>query len=386
MERCRNRRSLSPLIGLMKVRERGSIPVLAALIVVVACGSGPSTVATTSITPRPSLATVFDDRFGFLINRLSVNDPAIGLRVRLESDPQPVFDLGIGDAWPIVSPDGRRLAYWSENELRVIEMVRSASPRTLLTTSGRESALYMAWSSDGTGLVVGVNGAQAVPAVDGPPAYTAVRVVDVAAGQPREIIRIANANVVPLAWDRKARLIAAYEPSSSGARSYYVVEEGGTAKRSDAGPGLYVVEASNDSQHVLGLGDPASVLRVWPATSYAAGIELRAVGGEPILAAGWRPGTAEIGVLFQDRLELWDASGGRRTLPLPQLQSHPQALNVHAKLRFRVDGKAAFVVRLIDGMPDTDSVAVDLSSGKTVVVAGGGALLEPGISVRVAST
>ncbi|HLB88870.1 MAG TPA: hypothetical protein VJK29_14550, partial [Terriglobales bacterium] len=63
-----------------------------------------------------------------------------------------------------------------------------------------------------------------------------------------------------------------------------------------------------------------------------------------------------------------------------------QALNVHAKLRFRVDGKAAFVVRLIDGMPDTDSVAVDLSSGKTVVVAGGGALLEPGISVRVAST
>src|SRR5207245_4849544 len=163
----------------------------------------------------------------------------------------------------------------------------------------------------------------------------AVRVVDVAAGQPREIIRIANANVVPLAWDRKARLIAAYEPSSSGARSYYVVEEGGTAKRSDAGPGLYVVEASNDSQHVLGLGDPASVLRAWPATSYAAGIELRAVGGERIVAAGRRPGTAEIGVLFQDRLELWDASGGRRTLPLPPRPFPPPALKLHAKIRLR---------------------------------------------------
>src|SRR5207245_11156777 len=135
----------------------------------------PSTVATTSITPRPSLATVFGDRLGFLIKRLCVNDPAIGLRVRLESDPQPVFDLGIGDAWPIVSPDGRRLAYWSENELRVIEGVRNASPRTLLTTSGRESALYMAWSSDATGLAGGVHAAQAVPAVGGPPADEADR-------------------------------------------------------------------------------------------------------------------------------------------------------------------------------------------------------------------
>src|SRR2546428_13025895 len=100
MERCRNRRSLSPLIGLMKVRERGSIPVLAALIVVVACGSGPSTVAPTSITPSPSRAPGFDDRFGFLTNRLSANDPATGLRARLESDPHPGSDLGTGDPCP----------------------------------------------------------------------------------------------------------------------------------------------------------------------------------------------------------------------------------------------------------------------------------------------
>src|SRR3989442_13278879 len=101
MERCRNRRSLSPLIGLMKVRERGSIPVLAALIVVVACRSGPSTVAPTSITPSPSRATAFDDRFGFLINRLSVNYPSIGLRSLLEGAPQPGLTSCIGDAWPV---------------------------------------------------------------------------------------------------------------------------------------------------------------------------------------------------------------------------------------------------------------------------------------------
>lgn len=383
----------------MKMRPRGLGQAVVVLIVAAACGagsptassptsSGPISASSTRTQPASAPAEVLDDTFGFLVKKLYANEPIlgeVGWSVRRESDPRPEFPIGIGEPFTIaVSPDGRHVAYWAGNELRVIDVAPDAQPRTLLALPNNESALWIVWSSDGTGLVTGVNGA-GVAAADAPPAYTALRVVDVAGGQPREIVRIPNANVVPLAWDRQARLIAAYEPSSSGARSYYLVEEGGTVKRTDAGPGLYLVEASRDAQQVFGRGDPANVLRVWPRASYADGVELRAAGGERILAAGWRPGTTEIGVLFEDRLELWEASGARRSVPLPPL---PPTLNSNAWLVFRADGKAVLVGRPLDspsasGYPDVYAVAVDLASGRSAVVQMGGSLPQPGWSVRV---
>jgi hypothetical protein len=375
----------------MKVRPRVLGQALVALTVAAACGSAPSSVATTSASasrtePNPTL-TVFDDSFGFVLNKLYDNYPIpgpVGLKVRRESDPQPIFELGIETPNGVnVSPDGRHAAYWSNNELRHIEIAPNAAPRTLLAIPSNESALYIAWSGDGTGIVIGVNGGGGQFA-DAPPGYTALRVVDVAGGQPREIVRLPNTSVIPLAWDREARLIAAYQPSSSGARSYYLIDEAGTVMRSDAGPGLYQVEASSDAQQVFGHGDPGDVLRVWPRASYAAGIELRAAGGERILDAHWQPGTTEIGVLFEERLEIWDASGARRTLALPPLPPHGPASSerggsVRGGLFFRADGKAVFVNRLSDFYPDPDAVAVDLASGRTAVVPG----LAPGPSVFV---
>jgi hypothetical protein len=190
---------------------------------------------------------------------------------------------------------------------------------------------------------------------------------------------------VPLAWDRQAHLIGAYEPSSSGARSYYVIDESGTVKRANAGPGIYIVEASQTGQHVLGRGDPNSVLRVWPRDSYERGVELRAAGDEPIATAAWRPGTTEVGVLFHgDRLELWDASGARRTIALPVA---PPSSDRYATLAFRADGKAVVITRQsgVEGSPVAYAVAVELSSGRSVVfpVAASGPL--PGTSVRIGS-
>ena len=293
--------------------------------------------------------------------------------MRHESDPQAIFVLGIGEVSGVVSPDGRQLAYWAANELRVIQIAPHSSPRTLMVVKPPEYALYVAWSSDGTGLAVGVNAPVANPAPDGPPAYTAVRVVDVANASTGEIARIANANIVPLAWDRQAHLLTAYEPSSGGARGYYVIEEGGKIARTDAGPGLYIVEASRDGLNVFGHGEPASVLRVWPRATYASGIELRATGDETILAAGWRPGTAEVGVLFGDRLELWDVGGARRTLALPALANASYSRNV---MIFRADGRAVFLVG--DAV-----VAVDLVNGQSQVVPWSGPFPMQGGSVRL---
>jgi hypothetical protein len=151
----------------MTVRSSVVVPMLLAFIVTTACGSGPSTVSRTN----PTRTALLDDHFGF----------HVGNAVRSESKPQPLFVLGIAnDHGGVVSPDGRHLAYWVKNELRVIDIAANARPRTLLTITGKEYALYIAWSSDSTELVAGVNGPAAHPAPDGPPAYTAVRAVDIA--------------------------------------------------------------------------------------------------------------------------------------------------------------------------------------------------------------
>jgi hypothetical protein len=252
----------------------------------------------------------------------------------------------------------------------------------LAITGDGEAALYFVWSSDGTGIVIAVNGGGGGQA-DAPPGYTALRVIDVAGGTPREITRIKNANVIPLAWDRQARLIAAYESFSLGAGAYDIVDEGGTVKRMNAGPGIYLIQASHDGQQVLGRGDPNSVVRVWPRDSYERGVELRVVGDQQILAAVWRPGSAEIGVLFADRLELWDAAGNRRSLALP---APPKSNDRFTSLVFRADGKVAFIGRQLESGPetyDTYTVALDIASGRNAVVRWPGAAAEPGRSVRV---
>jgi hypothetical protein len=361
----------------MRTRTSGLIQVLAAVFIGAACGGAPTPVATATPTP----AAVLDDHFGFLI----------GNAVRSESDPKTLFVLDIAkDSGGVVSPDGRSQAYWATNELRVIKIAPGAQPRTLIAITGKgEGALYFAWSTDSTGLVVGVNGGGGGQA-DAPPGYTALRVVDVAGGVAREIARIRNANVLPLAWDRQAHLIAGYQPSGIGAIAYYTIDESGAVKTVPAGPGLYVVEANQDGTHVLGRGDPNNVVRVWPRESYESGAVLSATGDEHIATVAWRPGTAEIGVLFHgDRLELWDASGARRTIVLP---AAPTSSDRYATLAFRADGKGVVITRHsgVDkgaSYPpaDTYAVAVDLASGRSVAFPTAGAVPLPGTSVRIGS-
>ena len=356
----------------MTTRTSGVVRLLMALVVATACGSGPSTVATTNPTP----ATVLDDHFGFIA----------GNTVRVESSAKPLFVLPIpSDTAGVVSPDGRRLAYLADNQLHVINIASGAQPRTLLSLSALEGAMHLAWSSDSTGLVIGVTGTVA-PVNEGRPSYTKLRVVDTAGATPRDVISIANASVVPLAWDRQAHLISAYEATESGAGAYDVVSESGTLKRTSAGAAnLYILSASQDGKHVFGHGDPNNVVRVWPMDSYEGGVELRGTSDEHVATVAWRPGTAEVGVLFHgDRLELWDANGAKRTIALPAAKSSSDR---YATLAFRADGKAVVISRQsgVEGSTETYTVAVDLASGRSVLIpmSGNGPLA--GTSVRIGS-
>jgi len=151
------------------------------------------------------------------------------------------------------------------------------------------------------------------------------------------------------------------------------------------------LRASQDAKQVFGtnMAPPSSgpfyitnLLRVWPAGSYAGGVELRSAGGERILAAEWRPGTSEIGVLFDKRLEFWSASGARRIISLPPLPAL-EPKNPNATLLFRADGKAVLIGRSIDTASNAYVIAVDIATGRTEVVDWPSGLPAPGTSVRI---
>src|SRR5947207_980161 len=355
----------------MRIRPGGVIRFLMLLLAATACGSGNPTVATTSPTP----AAILDDHFGFIV----------GNAVRRESDTKPLFVLNIpNDTAGVVSPDGRRLAYLANNELHVIDIAPNAQPRTLFTITGKEGGGGLAWSSDSTGLVVGVNGPMAGVS-DVPPAYTKLRIVDAAGGSPRDVISIRNAAVVPLAWDRQTHFISAYEATQTGAGTYDVVAESGTLKRANTRDGLFWLASNRDGRHVFGHGDPNNAVRLWPLDSYEHGVEIRVTTDEHVATVAWRPGTAEVGVLFHgDRLELWDVNGSRRTLVLPPARASSDR---YATLAFRVDGKAVVISRQagVEGNTGTYVVAVHLTSGRSVVIpmTGNGPLA--GTSVRIGS-
>ena len=224
----------------MRMPPRAPGQALVALLVAAACsspsptgGSPPtSAAATVSSQPTAAPAPVLDDNFGLLV----------GNGVRRESDPMPVFGLDVGTGVAVVSPDGRRVGYLASSELRVIDVSAGAQPRTLLAIPNDEYANNLAWSSDSTGLVVGASGGGGGPA-GAPPGYTALRVVDVAGGQTREIGRITNASVVPLAWDRQTHLVAAYEPLCCGTANYDLVGEDGSVQRTPPGSTLFFFRA-----------------------------------------------------------------------------------------------------------------------------------------------
>ena len=351
----------------MRISIRGLVLSLMALTVAAACGGAQAPVG--SISPTPAAASVFDDHFGFLV----------GNTVRKEGDANPLFTLQAGkDEGFRVSPDGRRVAFWSGNTLKVLDITASATPRTLITLSAKEDSIHLAWSSDSTGLVVGVSGTAARPG-DAPPEYTAIRVIEATGGAARELARVKDANIIPLAWDRQARLIAAYEPFSTGTLYYDTLVEGGSIKRVAPGPNLFFFEGSQNAQNVFGRSlFPPSVVRIWPVASYGAGVAMSPMSAEEFLALAWRPGTAEVGVVFADRLELWSASGARRVLQFPagaKVSSFRGAFIV-----FRTDGKAAF----ISGVLESGTVAIDLTSGVTAMVPVSDQAPDPGLSVRLA--
>ncbi len=322
---------------------------------------------TATLQPRPTAsvtpsAGLLSERYGLIV----------GSSVRSEAKERTLAALPSVPLGASVSPDGRKVAFWqAEREgggarvLWVFDGGASTQARTLLTLPETETAITttpsadIAWSRDGSALLIGVSSRDHVPPppMDTVPVYTALRQVDLASGSVQEVFRIeASRALRPLAWHRTAGLIAAAEVGDGGYMGDYVLLRTGagpshTSLGSDLAPAL----GSADGRQILTVRlRPVSQVLVWPVAAPDQRVTMDAHEGERVTKALFR-NSREIVTLVSDasgtqRLEVWGLDGSRRVVLA-------EARGLDA---VRPDGSAA-----VTGMQ-----VVDLESGATSTIPG----------------
>ncbi|MBA2373814.1 MAG: hypothetical protein H0V74_06375 [Chloroflexi bacterium] len=131
--------------------------------------------------------------------------------------------------------------------------------------------------------------------------------------------------ITPLAWDRRAQVIASLSQAQDGSLEYQVITVGaggqptrivigGTALPSDV-----FITASPDGVWAAGLWRSENVVRYWPIASFDARKELRPAAGTGAGVPIWSPDSRGMAVVVAvpptaQRLEIWNLDGSRRTL------------------------------------------------------------------------
>jgi hypothetical protein len=141
------------------------------------------------------------------------------------------------------------------------------SPRTrvdlvVVTLPADEFGQALGWATDGSGLAFQADSRTIVGGgVDPPPAFSAIRTVDLGTGRITEVLRRERTRLVPFGWSRAQHLIAAYVSAGAegGPTSYLLVNENGTAQETSLGSDFCV--------HSIGLrldGSGSTVLSIHP--------------------------------------------------------------------------------------------------------------------------
>lgn len=317
--------------------------------------AAPTPTVGTSPTPAPGdVALPGAERFAVVVDK-GCSPPGPPPYVRREDRQEVIAQLGQGylcQLFGVVSPDGRRLAYWlvdaGRSELALYE---NGTSRTLVRLQDELLIGGLIWSGDGTGIlfVASKGGVQGVP-----PEYAALRTLDLATGTVRELTRVSQQYLSPLAWDRRGRIAAAEQGLPAGGREYLVVGEDGAIRRHVLPPDVIIGPASPDAVWATGLWRSDNVLRYWPIASFDDRRELRPEPGTGVGLGTWRPGSSELAVVIASstapqRVEIWSLDGSRRTLATYTGQDGGRF--------FRPDGSVLFI---------GTSTAVDIASGRVV--------------------
>lgn len=288
--------------------------------------------------------------------------------IRSESDPTPIHTVRSLS----VSPDGSRVAYWTESgrtaELRFLELGGS---ERVVARFPEKLGRGIAWSSDGTGLVVTLADRPATPTPTGDIART-LHAVDIASGSTRQVYELTGPpgpHLMPLAWRRDPELFVAYETGPGGYEfGYTVIRSDAAPVRSDPESDLIGMEVSSDGAFV----GASSVfedgtIKVWPLEDFSRQTELRPASGERIGQRFWWPGARAIvfaigrqsgGTWQNTRIERWEVATGVRTV-VRSFADTAQLVTFYP----RADGSGLIVLR-----PDRTWEAIDLASGSATPI------------------
>ncbi len=332
------------------------------------------TLAAATASPAPTLAPT--DRYGLVVTD-SQGEQRI--TVRRERDPAPVFELkGVA---PVVSVDGKRLAYWRSapnsgglingTDLRVVEVADPTSDRSVFTPPPDMFGGLMVWSSDGQGLLVVIDSrARSVGGAESCAVQSEILMLDLAAAAPST--RSAGATtcrtLVPLAWDRPGQAAATIVTGPGGYATEYMTWSGNATSPfakvnvpTDTGAAgvrtlllAFSVWASPDAKLVMGMESSRNVLRVWPLLDIMKADLVRSA--LPVSTAAWRPGTGATGpyeVIWAlgQRVELLRY----KTDSVGTLYSSPLSLGIAA---VRADGSGVLIEEFTQGQPPTPRLLV----------------------------
>lgn len=318
--------------------------------------------STTSLPNAAQPAGLLDDRFGLLIQIGG------GFAVRSESG----SSLGQFEGYaPVVSPDGRQVAYWRDSggrsELRLVDPARPSEPRTLVTLPTTErGGGGILWSADGTALVLPIYSVATFDGIDGGPKTAVLRTLTLNGGAPREVWKVTNGRVLtPVAWERAANTIGAIETGPGGFVNAYdvVVTDANSAlmgTTEEVHGRVVGVQGSSDGTRVLGIWMDENTVHIWPTRNFS---QAYPVGkGGTLYSARWRPGPSG---------QVWWSVNNDVGWFIPQTSSSAVMYGGSSPLvvgPFRPDGSA--VVLAASGVGRRSTVLVDATTIRTPVEIG----------------
>lgn len=337
-----------------------------------------ASLATTSPAPVPpsTLRAAFIQR-----------GPGVSFGLRLEGADEPfiVFDT---DSPGIVSPDGRRLAFFIRDQgdyrqsLQVFDGL-TGDLRELVRLQDESPSGY-GWSEDSAGLAYGARSNRIESGgVDPPATYTAVRLIGLPGGSSREIARVRNENLVVLGWHRAEKIVLGRSGWAEGSSRPISIREDGGITRASAGEMVSPQSVVASPDRTVSAGsywsastDPADSRRMiehsgvvfWDAASASVRATRTTDRDHGVAAFAYRPNSADLMVVLSGQtasgpsttVELWPDHGRGAVRQIWTLDD--RFSSGEQGFFLKADGTAAYVSFLYPGRTARHFV-VDIATG-----------------------